>query len=241
MRVCVVQHVAFEGPGAIGPWLERRGATVRRVALHESASLPKLDEFDALVVMGGPMGVHDSDRHPWLAAERELLARAMHAERPVLGVCLGAQQMAAALGAHVAPGPGREIGWWPVHAEDESKAVGLCDASTVFHWHGDQFDLPPGARLVASSPICPCQGFLWGRRTLGLQFHLETTPDGLDALIHHGSEDLITAGTGYVQLPADMQRDAPLRCDDLHRTLNACLHFWIGDLLPGGEAGPAKQ
>jgi len=230
--VCVVEHVAFEGPEAIEPWLLSRGAAVRRVALHARERLPGLDEFDALVVMGGPMGVHDGDGHPWLAQERELIGQAVRAERPVLGVCLGAQQMASALGARVAPGPGREIGWWPVRAEDAGGAVGLADGATVFHWHGDQFDLPPGARPVASSPICPCQGFLWGRRALGLQFHLETTPQGLDALIAHGADDLAGAGTGHVQLPADMKRDARRHCDDLHRVLDAALHFWIGDLLP---------
>lgn len=240
MRIAVLQHVAFEGPGAIAPWLESRGAVLSRIALHQGDPLPSLDQCDGLVVMGGPMGVHDHDQHPWLKPEQKLLQQALQAGHPVLGICLGGQLMAAALGADVRPGREREIGWWPIHTKGSNAHEGLAlpDGTEVFHWHGDQFALPAGAIPLASSAICPCQGFQWGRRGLALQFHLETTPSGIEQLIAHSERELAAAGP-WVQSPAALRHQAEARCQRLHQLLDQLMEHWIGDLLLSGGSDRA--
>lgn len=229
MRVWILQHVSFEGPGAIAPWLEQRGAVIERCELFRGDPLPQPGSDEALVAMGGPMGVHDRQQHPWLAGELELLQRALQQDLPVLGICLGAQLMAQALGARVEPGPEREIGWWPLQVHPGAD-LPLADGSSVFHWHGDRFSLPPGCRPLASTAACPQQAFRRGR-ALGLQFHLETTPHGLDALIQHGSEELAEGGR-WVQNPSGMRQDAEARCAALRGQLEQVLEAWIGDRLP---------
>lgn len=172
----VLQHIACEPPAAFEDELRSRGLDVARVELDEGEPLPDWREFPAIVVMGGPMGAYDEADHPWLVEEKRLLREAVEADVPVWGVCLGAQLLASALGARVYRGEQPEVGLLPVHLTPEARDDPVfSDAPSSFptlQWHGDSFDLPDGATLLASSPAYPHQAFRVGR-SYGLQFHIE--------------------------------------------------------------------
>jgi GMP synthase (glutamine-hydrolysing) len=172
----VLQHIACEPPAAFEDELRSRGLDVARVELDEGEPLPDWRDFPAIVVMGGPMGAYDEAEHPWLAGEKRLLREAVEADVPVWGVCLGAQLLASALGARVYPGDTPEVGLLPVHLTPEAAddpVFGSAPSSfPTLQWHGDSFDLPDGATLLASSPAYPHQAFRVGR-SYGLQFHIE--------------------------------------------------------------------
>jgi GMP synthase-like glutamine amidotransferase len=176
----VLQHVAHEGPGAIAPAVADTDAALRVVRIDRSEAVPAATEvadMAGLVAMGGPMGVHDD--LPWLADERDLLRAAVEADLPVLGVCLGAQQLAAALGGSVTTGPAPEVGVGEVHLTADAIGDALFDAAPsplpCVHWHGDTFTLPDGAVRLARSDLYENQAFRVGRRAYGLQFHVEVT------------------------------------------------------------------
>ena len=173
-----VQHVPYEGPGLIAQAASHRGLELRLCRPYRGEPLPSPVELDGLVVMGGPMGAGDTAEHPHLARESELIAAMVHAGRPVLGVCLGAQLLARALGARVYRGELDEIGRGTVsltEAGREDPVLGSAGAATlpVVHWHRDTFELPAGASLLASSDLFPHQAFRVGERAYGLQFHVE--------------------------------------------------------------------
>ena len=174
---CVVQHVAWEGPGLIATEARARGLDLRVHRMDLGDPLPAAEAICGLVVLGGPMGVNDAIAYPHLAAERDLLAAAVLKGLPVLGVCLGAQLLASALGARVFRGPTLEIGVGEVHLTGEGRrdaVLGKAGPSfPVVHWHQDTFDLPPGSVHLASSPPYAHQGFRLGDRVYGLQFHSE--------------------------------------------------------------------
>jgi GMP synthase (glutamine-hydrolysing) len=176
----VLQHIACEPPAAFEDELRARGLDLVRVELDEGEAIPELDGFAAIVVMGGPMGAYEDGEHPWLAGEKRYLREAVERDVPVWGVCLGAQLLAASLGARVFPGPEPEVGLLPVELTEDGAAdpvFGEAPASvTTLQWHGDTFDLPEGATLLASSPAYPNQAFRFGR-SYGLQFHVEVTPE----------------------------------------------------------------
>lgn len=184
-RIHWLQHVPFEGLGYIAPWAQRRGHSLSLTRMHEGETLPTADDFDWLVVMGGPMGVYEADRHPHLNAEIVLIEAAIAAGKRVLGICLGAQLIAAALGARVYASGQREIGWFPIQAEPTTGspfAADLPAPRTVFHWHGDTFDLPTGAQHIARSAHFEQQAFNYGARVLAVQCHPEMDPSGVAAL-----------------------------------------------------------
>jgi GMP synthase (glutamine-hydrolysing) len=177
----VLQHVAFEGPGAIGDVLCRSGHSQRVVRIDQGEPVPSAESVGGmagLVVMGGPMSVNDEEL-AWLHDERRLLRAAVDAGLPVLGICLGAQQLAAALGGVVAPGPEPEIGVGEVHlgpAALHDPVLGPAGSPLAcMHWHGDTFTLPDGAVLLASNDAYPHQAFRFGERAYGFQFHIEVT------------------------------------------------------------------
>lgn len=225
MRIHVLQNVPFEGPAQIQTWAESKGHTLTNTALYANAPIPGITSFDALVVMGGPMGVSDELTFRWLRDGKHLIEKAIGAGKIVLGVCLGAQLTASVLGAKVVRNREKEIGWHPVSLTPEagkSKTFGrLPETFEAFHWHGDTFDLPAGCTPLASSEACPNQAFESADgRVLGIQFHLEVTQDGIDGLIKNCAADL-TAGP-YVQ-SAEELRNAAHRLPAMHKHLYTVL------------------
>lgn len=202
MKLHWLQHVPFEGLGYIEQWADACGAAITRTRLYENEELPPIETLDWLIVMGGPMGIHDHEQYPWLPVEKEFIRGAIDAGKTVLGICLGAQLMANVLGARVYPGPEKEIGWFPIHRTASSKKL-IPESLTVFHWHGDTFEIPAGATALAVSEPGINQGFVYGDRAIGLQFHMETTPESMDALIENCGHELVDAP--YIQL-ADQMR-----------------------------------
>jgi GMP synthase (glutamine-hydrolysing) len=183
-RVLVLQHIACEPPGVYEDVLLGRGASISRVELDEGESLPGLDGVDAIVAMGGPMSVNDEGQHPWLVAEKRLIANAVNAGTPFFGACLGVQLLAASLGASVTAGGVPEVGVLPVFATDaagdDPVFSGLAWPRPTLQWHSDTFELPEGATLLATSPAYPHQAFRVGERAYGVQFHLEVTEEMAD-------------------------------------------------------------
>ncbi len=178
MHVLVLQHIACEPPGVYEDVLHERGANLHRFEVDTGDELPEWQEFDALVAMGGPMSVNDDDELPWLRNEKELVAAAVRAGRPVWGVCLGVQLLAASLGARVYAGDEPEVGVLPVELTEEGRRDPVFSALPptlpTLQWHGDTFDLPPGAVRLAGSPAYPNQAFRF-ENAYGVQFHLEVT------------------------------------------------------------------
>ena len=175
----VLQHIACEPPAAYEDELRAHGFDLARVELDRGEPLPDWRDFAGIVVLGGPMGAYEDDAFPWLAAEKALLGEEADAGHPVWGVCLGAQLLAASLGAEVRPGPKPEVGLLDVELDPAAAADpvfgGLPRRFTTLQWHADTFDLPPGAALLAGSAAYPHQAFVRDR-AYGLQFHLEVPP-----------------------------------------------------------------
>lgn len=209
LKIHHLQHVPFEGLGSMGSFFLKKGCQLSSTHFYLGHSLPAIDEIDWLIVMGGPMGVHDDMQFPWLKAEKVFIRQAIDSGKIVLGICLGAQLIADVLGAEVFQNQCREIGWFPVErkldAADSKLAGVLPDRFEVFHWHGDSIEIPQGARLLASSEACRNQGFVVDGRIVGLQFHLETTPASAAALIQNCGAEL--DGSQFVQTEAEILSD----------------------------------
>lgn len=207
MKVHVLQHVPFEGLGSMEAWLSERGADVQYTRFYESSALPNPRAVDLVIAMGGPMSVNDERDYPWLKPEKGFVHEAIRRGLPVVGVCLGAQLIASALGARVYVNAEKEIGWFPIEAVDaDGDVFRFPRHATVFHWHGETFDLPPGAVRLARSSGCKNQAFQIGRNVIGLQFHLETTSETADVLIRNCRGELVDGA--YIQAEQAM-RAAP--------------------------------
>jgi GMP synthase (glutamine-hydrolysing) len=211
-----ITHVAFEDLGTLERELRQAGYSIeyRDAGTDDLAALdPRA--HDLLVVLGGPMGVYERDRYPFIAAELDLLRSRLAAERPTLGICLGSQLMAAALGARVYPGSnGKEIGWKPLQpgahaAELPAMTRLLARGLPVLHWHGDTFDLPAGARHLAATDQYPHQAFSVGRFALALQFHLEVTAEGLERWYIGHAAELAQTGIDVATLRRASELHAP--------------------------------
>lgn len=209
MKIHWFQHVPFEGLGAIRSWIEERGHEEECVRLFAGDPLPEADDFEFLVIMGGPMSVNDEEGYPWLVEEKKLVRQLVEAGKPVFGVCLGAQMIASSLGASIYGGPELEIGWFPVRAAPESTDASFSfqEEATVLHWHGETFDLPEGAIRLASSPVCPNQAYLLRERVIGTQFHYEGSPDAVEGFLENSYEGLSSSDT-YVQTPEEIREGA---------------------------------
>lgn len=208
MHITILQHLPHEGPGSIADWATERGHTQRIHHLYQNEALPKPADFDLLVVLGGDMSVHDQTEHPWLAPERELIQASLDAGKPVVGICLGAQQIALTLGAAVYPNDQREVGFWPIRKTAD--VLPLPDEINVLHWHGDTFDLPPDTTLFAASAGCRNQMFLAADGlALGLQCHIETTAGMVEDFCREDAAYLIPpAGQGrWMQDAARMRAE----------------------------------
>ena len=187
IRIHWFQHVPFEGLGCIEQWATEKGHALSVTRFHRDEPLPRIGEIDWLVVMGGPMNIYEESEYPWLAREKQFIGQAIRSGKVVLGICLGAQLIAGFLGARVTPNAHKEIGWFPLELTPEAVASPLFDflphRLTAFHWHGDTFALPRGALRIARSEACENQAFLYDGRVVGLQFHLEFTPQSLAAIL----------------------------------------------------------
>jgi GMP synthase (glutamine-hydrolysing) len=197
MNIHYLQHVPFEGLGSIESWALANGHSLTSTRLYAGEPLPALERFDLLVIMGGPMSVHDQYEHVWLKAEKWFIKQVIAADKPVLGICLGAQLIAEVLGGTVSAATEKEIGWFPITLSDAFARSPLGQSFPpsleVFHWHGETFSVPEGAQRIAFSEACENQGFIYHERVIALQFHLETTPSSAESLISNCRDELIEA------------------------------------------------
>jgi GMP synthase-like glutamine amidotransferase len=206
-RIHYFQHVPYEGLDRIGDWAALRGHHVTRTAFHSKPILPSMDNWDLLCVMGGPMGVYEADQIPWMKEELAYIKEAIARGKRVLGICLGSQLIAGALGAKVYPHTQKEIGWWPINFTPQAAATELAvfgRSSVMYHWHADTFDLPPGATLLASSAGCKNQAYAVGPNVVALQFHPEISFDTIGRWVKE-STSIQTPG-GFIQSEEEMKR-----------------------------------
>lgn len=227
MRAHFLQHVSFEGLGSIAPWLEASGYEITNTSFFESAQLPDLKRIDLLVVMGGPMSVNDESEFPWLLSEKQFIREAIHSGKPVLGICLGAQLIASAMGARVYRNPVKEIGWFPIQGmlPKDSSLFAFPASEKVFHWHGETFDLPPGAVRLAKSDGCENQAFQLGRSAIGLQFHLETTPESAREMVAHCRDELLPSK--YIQTEDEILSATPASYQIINQLMSDLLCFLV--------------
>ena len=201
LRIHCLQHVSFEDPGCIKDWIKEKGHQVTYTHLYNNEKLPAIDDIDLLIVLGGPLSVNDEAEYPWLKEEKEFIAKYIAANKKVLGLCLGAQLIAAALGKDVYPNKEKEIGWWPVQMVKAGIIHPLYhilpDTQTFFHWHGETFDLPDDSIHIFKSEACTNQGFLLKNNVLGLQFHPEANLDLVMEMVENEGREL--SGKKFVQ------------------------------------------
>lgn len=194
MNILLFQHVPFEGPGYIKEWMEESGHDLTVAHLYNEKWNFEIENFDALIVMGGPMSVYDENKYPWLVHEMRAIEKAIESGKHVLGICLGAQLIASILGSKIYKASEKEIGWFPVQLSGETNfwpaAENRKEYPVVFHWHGETFDLPENAIRLASTVICPNQAFLYKKNVVGLQFHLEMGEKDVANIVKHCRHEL---------------------------------------------------
>ena len=204
LRAHYLQHVSFEGLGCIEPWLQNAGYEISSTPFFQSGVLPAVQDIDLLIVLGGPMSANDETEYPWLVKEKEFIRNAIQAGKPILGICLGAQLIANSMGAAVLANPVKEIGWFPIEGveSDDDTVFQFPQSAEVFHWHGETFNLPKDAILIAKSKGCVNQAFQMGGHVIGLQFHLETTPASARAIIENCRDEIVDGE--YIQSEAEI-------------------------------------
>jgi GMP synthase-like glutamine amidotransferase len=190
MRFHCLQHIEFEEPAYISDWVNQNGYSMSFTKFYLNEELPKHSNYDVLLIMGGPMGVNDEDIYPWLRKEKEFIKEAIDLNKKVVGICLGSQLLASAMGSKVYPNSEKEIGFFPIIKVSEHPVFnGFPESALVFHWHGDTFDLPKNAKLIFSSEVCTNQAFVYNNYVLGLQFHIEITEKLIESWLVEGNNE----------------------------------------------------
>jgi GMP synthase-like glutamine amidotransferase len=206
VKIHYLQHVPFEGLGYIEEWATQSNHPVSVTRLFAGDSFPDMDEFDLLVIMGGPMSVNDIAEYPWLEREKAFIKKAIEQKKSVLGICLGAQLIANVLGSRIYKCKDKEIGWFPIFKTVQKSKSGISklfpEHIEVFHWHGETFDLPAGCINLAYSAVCENQAFVYNKNVVGLQFHLEATENSISELIINASYEIVNAP--YIQTADQM-------------------------------------
>ena len=209
LKIRCFMHVPFEGPGIIQNWVREKNHDLEFTRFYAGDPLPDLSDSDLLIIMGGPMNVFDFHIHPWMEEEIDWVRDYITSGRPVLGICLGAQIIAAALGADVYPGEHKEIGWFNLQFLPSLGEFKICKdlpaTRKVFHWHGDTFPIPEDAIRIASSSVFPNQAFIFNRKVIALQFHLEMTPETVEGMVENCGDEL---GDGpYIQTAEEIRSE----------------------------------
>ena len=225
MRAHYLQHVPFEGLGSIKPWFVNEGYEITCSQLYKHCQLPDLNTIDFLVIMGGPMSIHDEALFPWLVQEKQFIHRAIQSGIPILGICLGAQLIVSAMGGKVYPHHEKEIGWHPIYnvALGDNACMQFPNTAEAFHWHGETFDLPTGALHLAKSDCCNNQAFQLGTSVIGLQFHLETTPDTAHDIVANCRAELVTSD--YVQSETEILQASPEKYQTINQLMTEILNY----------------
>ena len=232
MKVHVFQHAPFEDLGSIRFWLDQRDAEISYTRWFAGDAAPVLDEYDMLIAMGGPMSVNDERDLPWLKDEKAVVRKAIERDIPVLGVCLGAQLIASALGAQVYRNEVKDIGWFPIQAVSGS-SFQFPSECAVFHWHGETFDLPEGATPLARSEACEHQAFQLKRNVIGLQFHLEMTPGSALAMVENCRHELVP--DRYVQSEAELRAVPDSQYAAANKLMNEVMSYLSTDYADYSE------
>lgn len=230
IKIHYLQHVPFEDPGFIQEWVAKKAFPHSSTKFFENGILPQLTEFDWLIIMGGPMGVYDHDKFPWLKDEIAFIQNAIANKKVVIGICLGAQLIANALGSNVYPGSKKEIGWFPIQKTNSGELHPILNkiptSFSSFHWHGDTFDLPIDSVHLLESVACKNQSFLYGDRVLGLQFHLEVTKNSLAGIIENCRDEL--QQDTFIQSESEILNQS-YRIDVSNSYMESILEYLLGN------------
>ncbi len=227
MHAHILQHVPFEDIGSIAEWLKSNQFTSTYTRFFTNETPPPPGAMDLVIILGGPMSANDEDILPWLGVEKDFIREAVRLGTPMLGICLGAQLIAAALGGRVHRNPRKEIGWFPVRSVPSEEGSFHFPAELyAFHWHGETFDLPEGSMHLARSEGCENQAFQIGNNVLGLQFHLETTPESAQALIENCRDELVEGP--YIQAERQIMEFPASGYKEAHGVMDALLRYLTG-------------
>ncbi len=236
LRIHYLQHVPFEKPGYIETWAKSKNHQLSATRLYLDEEFPSLLDIDWLIILGGPMSINEEEKYPWLKAEKEFIKSAIKLNKAVLGICLGSQLIANVLGANVYPNEKKEIGWFPVNLSIYGKIhqsfKDFPQTTHVFHWHGDTYDIPPYSIHLFCSEACINQGFIYKKNVIGLQFHLEITPETLLGMLDNCKDELVPGE--FVQKEGDIVQQI-----DLFKNTNKYLAIILNNLEKAHTKQPA--
>lgn len=232
IKVHFLQHIQYEGLGSIADWIHENSYVLSVTQLFHDQSLPDPGDIDFLIIMGGPMGIYEKEKYPWLKKEKQFIKKAIRENKKVLGICLGAQLIADVLGAKVYPNKYQEIGWFPVRMTDDSKNSKLFNhfpsELMVFHWHGDTFDIPDNTIHIFENEVCRNQGFQYGDNVLGLQFHLEVRRADIEKWFDEPGDDSINhiSNEPYIQ-----QKEVIFANSNLYPDINQYMYKILNSMI----------
>lgn len=221
MKIHYLQHVPFEDSASIESWAKSKGHSLTATRLYQDEPLPQVEDIDWLFIMGGSMNIYEESKYPWLAQEKRFIEQAVKHEKVILGICLGAQLIADVLGAKVFSNQYKEIGWFPIELTSAAQTSPIFNflpqRLTVFHWHGDTFELPSGATHIAKSEGCQNQAFVYGENIVALQFHMESTKNSVRAILENCADEIVEGK--YIQKP-----DQILSQEGSFKEINHAMH-----------------